>query len=80
MTKKISPDCPQCNIHCNTNIDPKTKQEEGQLYAAMPRRRVGREARKLGTVQTSQQAAHLLALSCCYTAEKTAIHVNRAAK
>lgn len=61
----------------NTNIAPKTKQEEGQLYAAKARRRVGREARKLGTVQTT---GHLLALSCCYTAEKTAIHVNKAVK
>lgn len=34
----------------------------------------------LGTTQKSQQAEHLLALSCYSTAEKTAIHGNKTAK
>ena len=71
-----------CGIisYCNTNIVPKTKQEEGQLYIAVTWRRVLREAKKLGTIHESQQAAHLLALSCYCTAEKTAIHVNKTVK
>jgi len=67
-------------LYCSTNTVPKTKQEEGQLYIVVAWRRALGEAKQLGTIRKSQQVAHLLALSCFCTVEKTAIHVNKTVK
>lgn len=66
--------------YCNTNIVAKMKQEKGRLYRAVTWSKALREAKQLGTVEKSQQVAHLLALSRYCTADKTPIHVHKTVK